>query len=76
MKKLRFKTTKSSSHSYYTEDINRIIQVMANNGYEITEEQACQAWEKHSEDWAAGWLILPTEDCDIYLDIMSVMEGE
>lgn len=40
----------------FPEDISRIVKVFADQGYEITRHQARRMWEKHSEDYCAGWL--------------------
>ncbi|RKZ94985.1 MAG: hypothetical protein DRQ40_04700 [Gammaproteobacteria bacterium] len=42
----------------YPKDILRLRTVFADNGFSITQEQASQLWQMHSENWAAGWLVM------------------
>ena len=50
----------------YPEDCNRIIDVAKKNGWELGKKQAVRLWKGYSEDLAAGWLILPEEDSDLW----------
>jgi hypothetical protein len=72
MKKLRFK--KDYNHHYeYQSDINRIVQVFAEHGYEISESDAVLAWEKYSDSMCAGWMMLG-EDDEVFYDCFSYFE--
>jgi hypothetical protein len=52
----------------YSSDIDSIVLVAYKNGYDIDREDAQLVWEEHSEDYAAGWLMLePEEDILFYL---------
>ena len=47
-------------------DAERIVRVLANCGVEVTEDEAVEIWELHSDyGHAAGWLGLPDEDVDL-----------
>lgn len=63
MKKLRFRDPYNSHHEY-TNDIDRIVKIFADRGYEITHEEAVRAWECVSESLCAGWLNLDSSDDD------------
>lgn len=79
MKKLIFRKPerKSDYHQCYTKDIQRIVSVCEQKGYQISEQDAIIAWEKYSEDYyAAGWMMLPKDDKDVFGGIMRVMEEE
>jgi hypothetical protein len=60
MKKLQLKDT---DHFFeYSDDVERIIRIFANRGYEISYMDACHAWELYSDSMAAGWMSLDSED--------------
>jgi beta-lactamase class D len=61
MKRLKRKETNRHIRDF-GEDIKRIVEVFAARGYEVSEEDACWAWEQHSDSWAAGWLGLGEKD--------------
>lgn len=63
MQKLRFKDPYNNHHEY-TNDIDRIVKIFADRGYEITHEEAVRAWECVSESLCAGWLNLDSSDDD------------
>jgi hypothetical protein len=46
----------------YQADVKRIISICAAAGYEINETTAREAWERYSEDMAAGWMSLHNGD--------------
>lgn len=74
MKKLRFKDP-YNHHYEYTDDIDRIVKVFADRGYEISASDAVRVWETYSENgFAAGWLILPESDESIYNEIRDYFE--
>jgi len=56
-------------------DAQPIVEALWRLGIEISLRDAWEAWEKHSESMAAGWLFLPDTDEEIlssisyYLDI-------
>lgn len=50
----------------FIDDIKRIVRVCAHNGVIITLKEAEEAWEHYSETLAAGWLILPDSDEELW----------
>jgi hypothetical protein len=73
-KKLRIK--EGYNHHYeYTKDIDRIVKIFEDRGYEITIQDAVKSWEMVSEDlWAAGWLSLYEGDDEIFQDCFRYLE--
>jgi hypothetical protein len=68
MKKLKFRDPYNHHHEY-TNDIDRIVKVFADRGYEISHQDAVRAWECVSESMCAGWLTLnSTDDDEIFND--------
>ena len=61
MKKLKFKE-QYNHHYEYTDDIERIVKVFADRGYEISREDCVKAWESYSESYAAGWMCLGDDE--------------
>lgn len=53
MIKLRLK---SEFDDEYYSDVEKIISVFAERGYEIDYQTAKTAWMKYSESMAAGWM--------------------
>lgn len=43
-------------------DVERIIAVLSQRGYEVSFAQAFDAWSGYSESMSAGWLSLPEDD--------------
>ena len=73
MEKLRFKDP-YNHHYEYTDDIDRIVKVFSDRGYEISRECAVKSWELVSNQLAAGWLILPESDESLYTEIRNYFE--
>ena len=59
----------------YREDCTRIQAVLQDHGYYATLEQCAELWEINSENYAAGWLVLPQQDIAIYDEIKSYFEA-
>lgn len=59
----RLKYPYATPRETYPEDIDRIVEVCKAEGYEISREDACQAWIEYSEDMCAGWMNLGDDDC-------------
>lgn len=49
----------------FRDDIRRLVDALAADGIAASEEVAYAAWKRHSEDHAAGWLILYDEDEEV-----------
>jgi hypothetical protein len=61
LKKLKVKE-QYNHHFEYTNDIDRIVTIFADRGYEISATDAVKAWEQFSNDMAAGWMSLGSDD--------------
>lgn len=73
MKKLKFKNI-YNHHLEYTKDIERIVKVFADRGYEISSEDALRAWEEFSDSMCAGWMILGSDDEQVFQDCFCYFE--
>ena len=74
MKKLKFKEP-YNHHYEYADDIQRIVKIFADRGYEISDSDAVRAWEMLSKnDWAAGWMTLYESDDMIFEDCLKYFE--
>jgi hypothetical protein len=72
LKKLKVKKT-YNHHFEYTNDIDRIVKIFADKGYEISATDAVRAWEMFSNDMAAGWMSLG-DDEEVFQDCFSYFE--
>jgi hypothetical protein len=72
MKKLTLKE-QYNHHLEYTNDIDRIVKIFADRGYEISHTDACRAWEYYSDGMCAGWMILD-EDDEVFMDVFCYFE--
>lgn len=46
----------------YRGDCIRIQEVARKHGYYLSLKQCAELWSKHSDDFAAGWLIIDGEE--------------
>jgi hypothetical protein len=60
-------------HFEYQNDIDRIVKIFADKGYEISREDAVISWENYSESYAAGWMSLGSDD-EVFEDAFSYFE--
>lgn len=72
MKKLKFKEP-YNNHFEYKSDIDRIVKIFADRGYEISESDAVRGWREFSSCYAAGWMSLG-EDDEVFLDCFCYFE--
>jgi hypothetical protein len=72
LKKLRFKEP-YNHHIEYTNDIDRIVKIFADRGYEISHSDAIRAWEEFSDSLCAGWMCLG-EDDEVFHDAFYYFE--
>jgi len=49
----------------YPKDCKRIVKVALKYG-KINDKEAQYIWKTYSNDFAAGWLILPDSDADLW----------
>jgi hypothetical protein len=72
MKKLKVKK-QYNHHFEYQNDIDRIVEIFADRGYEISATDAVKAWEQFSENMCAGWMSLGDDD-EVFADAFSYFE--
>lgn len=72
LKKLKFKD-KYNHHYEYTNDIERIIKIFVDRGYEISHTDAVRAWEEFSDSMCAGWMSLGTDE-EVFQDCFCYFE--
>ena len=72
MKKLKV-SKKYNHHFEYKNDIDRIVKIFADRGYEISHTDAVFAWEQFSNSMAAGWMSLGDDD-EVFADAFSYFE--
>lgn len=51
-------------------DVAVIVQVFKDKGYNITDEQAREIWERNSKSVAAGWLNLPANEEHLWQEML------
>jgi hypothetical protein len=59
---------------YFWFDIDRILNILFDRGYTTTRQDAQQAWEKYSNEYAAQWLSLPEDDDTVFNTIMGYLD--
>jgi hypothetical protein len=72
VKKLKVKE-QYNHHFEYTNDIDRIVKIFEDRGYEISATDAVRAWEMFSNDMSAGWMSLGDDD-EVFADAFSYFE--
>jgi hypothetical protein len=72
MKRLKVKE-KYNHHFEYKNDIDCIVKIFADRGYEISHTDAVFAWEQFSDSMAAGWMSLGDDD-EVFADAFSYFE--
>jgi len=73
MKKIKIKDN-NNRHFAYNRDIDRIVNIFADRGYEITRSDALKSWEMFSDSYAAGWMILDENDEDVFKNVFHYFE--
>lgn len=77
MKKLKLKPNPKDYHWTLTEDIQRIIKVFADKGFEISESDAIESWERRSDSFLITWMnIHPYSDTEIYEFLKNYFEDD
>jgi hypothetical protein len=72
LKKLRCKE-RYNHHVEYKNDIDRIVKIFADRGYEISHSDAVRAWEEFSDSMCAGWMSLGNDD-EVFQDTFYYFE--
>ena len=76
MPRLILKTWGEYQEDYYSDDITRMRQICHRKGFETTREELAEAWARCSAKLSAGWLILPEDDEQVFLDLLEEMDSE
>lgn len=50
----------------FPDDVRRIVELLDSKGIIITPSEAEELWSIYSDDWCAGWLILPSNDNELF----------
>lgn len=69
--KLRLRR-QDSEFGDYEQDVRRIVRAFAASGYEISANEAYEAWQQYSDGMSAGWLFLPELDEEVFSAIFSL----
>lgn len=69
MKRLRLKMRDHTLPDCEHRDAQRIVDAFARHGVACGLIDAHTLWEMHSEDYCAGWLIMPSKDEDLERDL-------
>ena len=72
LKKLTFKQP-YNHHMEYMSDIDRIVKIFADRGYEVSHTDAVHAWESFSDSMCAGWMSLGPDD-EVFADAFGYFE--
>lgn len=72
LKKLKAKAV-YNHHLKNHQDISRIVQIFAQRGYDISEADACLAWEQFSDSMEAGWMVLGSDE-EVFDDVFHYFE--
>jgi hypothetical protein len=72
--KLKLKSS-NEDEPYYFCDVDRIVRIFADRGYEISHSDARLAWERYSDSMCAGWLILDEDPSRVFNSIIYYFEG-
>ncbi len=73
MKKLQLNEQYSNDYCY-ANDIDRIVKIFADRGYEISASDAAGAWEMYSDCMSASWMTLDSSDEDVFLNVFCYFE--
>ncbi len=63
MKKLKLI---EQENGFYQTDVERIVEIFAERGYEISATDAGIAWQRYSDSMCAGWMNLDNEDVFVF----------
>lgn len=70
------KKNKNKHFSSHIEDVERIVGIVLSRGFIISKMDAYQAWCDYSDTFAAGWLILGSNDDQVFDNIMNHLEEQ
>ncbi len=58
----------------YRDDVERIHKILLDRGYDSTLEDCARLWDEYSDSMAAGWMILPDTDEEVFDQIRLEVE--
>lgn len=64
MTRLRFK--RPDERDPYQYDVERIVRIFKDRGYDLSYDDARAAWEDFSDSMAAGWMMLDDDDSAVF----------
>ena len=70
------RVTPRANNNPYLYDCERIVEVFEKRGYSISITDAQTIWEDYSNSMAAGWLMLPADDNDLFSQAMCYAQVE
>jgi hypothetical protein len=77
MKTLKFvKPELVTTEFRWPNDVTRIVNICANQGYIISRADAQAAWEEYSDGLAACWLMLDDSDNAVLTTVMEYCKAE
>lgn len=53
----------------FPEDVTALVDGARADGFEISRYEAQEAWRRHSDTVAAGWLFLPKDPAEAWAEI-------
>lgn len=59
---------------FYPGDVDRIVEVCKNKGYEVSRNDVVLAWQAYSDSMCAGWLILHENDDDLFHTVKTYLQ--
>lgn len=71
MKRLYIKMESRDDYRYLGDDVDRLVRVAADRGYDLSRSDAVWVWEDYSDSYAAGWLGMKDYEDD---EIWSIIE--
>lgn len=66
----------NEKYDEYPEDTDMIIRACKRFGLELSRSEAIYFWECYSDSLAAGWMILPDSELDLYDRIKNFIMDE
>jgi hypothetical protein len=62
-------------HTSYIYDCQRLQSLALSNGYLLSLNECYKLWDNHSYNMAAGWLMMPEKDGDLWMEISHKIEN-
>lgn len=71
MKVLQYKYDRNIPENY-VRDVVRIQDAFEEEGYFVRLQDCYLAWSQYSDNYAAGWLVLPSENSEIVRELLEM----